>query len=146
MVIVKFVKSDLDYNHHFDMAEYDKIMGSEIYANYSNGKHFSYVRRLHGYCYLCNSDLAQNKYLNHGLLKSERKYLDEFNYTAIFYEDDGIAINSECKFFKNMFHCETGPAKIYYENGVIVDADYYLNNESISKQQWEEQIATKLYW
>lgn len=45
------------------------------------------------------------------------------------------------------FHNEKGPAAIYYEeDGVISGECYRLNGISLSKEEWEEQMLTKLYW
>lgn len=46
-------------------------------------------------------------------------------------------------------HCENGPAKIIYGGniyGIHGRTEYYLNGTSHSKEEYEERLATKLYW
>lgn len=49
--------------------------------------------------------------------------------------------------FNGKIHNENGPAIIVLDQNLAEDYPiYYLNGEHFSKEKWEEQLKTKLYW
>ena len=68
------------------------------------------------------------KYMNRvcgGLYIERRKY---YNYSGELHNEEGAAV----EIFNNS-------GEMYYWN-------YYLNNEVLTKQQWEDRVRAKLYW
>lgn len=65
-----------------------------------------------------------------------------------FYRDrDCIGCNEY--YYKNNYelHSEIGPARISYDqDNKITECFYFLNGKLFSEQEWQDQIATKLYW
>lgn len=79
--------------------------------------------------------LSRHKYLTDAGLTVD----DDYNYDGFLYE----------KRFTNhrgLMHNESGPARILYKTDGNIYYFYYLNNKPLSKQAWENQIQTKLYW
>lgn len=46
--------------------------------------------------------------------------------------------------YNQILHNEQGPA-VVLQRGIPME-EYYLYGKTLSKQEWEEQIQTKLYW
>ena len=82
------------------------------------------------------------------LIKLEPLYVNN----KLLYGDDAtgatVYFGKCCYYYRfGKLHCETGPAFIDYDIcDKIVDQKYWLFDKSLTKEEWENQIQTKLYW
>lgn len=86
----------------------------------------------------------------------ELHYIEIFNDQGAVHNDNGPGkifylngfLNYEVWYSWNQWHNEKGPAFIEYDifNGLKSCESYYLNDRRLHKKEWEDQLATKLYW
>lgn len=56
-------------------------------------------------------------------------------------------IDNEIWIINGVWHNEKGPAYVEYASkGVVSYKSYWLYDKKLTKQQWEDQLVTKLYW
>lgn len=69
---------------------------------------------------------------------------------AIYYNFYGAGVEAERYYINGLKHNELGPAETRYQiivgDRVMIKSHYYLNNLMLTKEEWEDQLATKLYW
>lgn len=138
---VKIIRVKYDLCNLLEDDIFEKINPN---VKYSDGK-----KLLSGLYYKLN-DLKQLKtngfieqssiHFDKGLIKLKQEY--GVNYVKITEFENGNWVSIRIRNLNYEYHCETGPA-VSYNDGRCY---YYLKARLLNEQQWEEQIATKLYW
>lgn len=109
------------------------------------------------YNLLGNSEIFEQFYIGAFVLKDKNRLLyivdgkihrDNGPAQIIFENHDPYPMIYFTYYRYNSLHCETGPAYVVYNTRLInpVEEAYFLNDSELSKQKWEEQVQTKLYW
>lgn len=172
MKIINAIEADswggINNKFIFSQKEFDEISGENINIYY-NGQTVKSIQKksiffeisgipmieknlygTHIECYL-KDDSSNRKSISVEGYMFRYQYFDlALNETVlILYEKDGQTKKSEtiCRPKVNFLHCEYGPAYINHDfiTGKTIEF-YALNGERMDKKNWEEQMATKLYW
>lgn len=127
------------YDYYMDETDFNNLRFGQTY--YVDGKKLcvSDVVLLNDDIYKCfnNDGFISLELFGDSSHEINYDYMGNISVERFYIEDD-----NGCH---NLLHNENGPALIKYDYQGVA-GKYYLYNREMSKKEWEEQIATKLYW